>query len=96
MNVPLMLNVMISLTRLSVTLHQIPMYVFNALIILIVNQTNHIVTYLKMFATNASSAKLILEGFAVMKVKSMIMEFAKILVPQLGPSKLQGFVVHVT
>ena len=95
MNVPLMLNVLI-MASLYVTLHQIPMYVFNALIILIVNQTNHIVTYLKMFATNVSSAKLILEGFAVMKAKSMITEFAKILVLQLGPSKLQGFVVHVT
>ena len=36
-----------------------------------------------------------LEGFAVMKVKSMIMECAKILVLQLGPSKLQGFVANV-
>ena len=53
MNVPLMLNVMM-MASLFATLHQIPMYVFNALIILIVNQTNHIVTCLKMFATNAN------------------------------------------
>ena len=53
MNVPLQLNVL-SLASLGVTLHQIPMYVFNVLIILIAPKTHLNVSYLKMFATNVN------------------------------------------
>ena len=94
MNVPLMIIVQI-MASLSVTPHQSKMHVYNVLITLIVQQKNLNVTSLKMYAANVNQMKLILEKFAVQKVKLMMMACVKIPVLRKDLSNWLEFVVNV-